>query len=143
MIVVSVLIYLSMRFIILWILSVYCLVLCGCRSVKYVPVETVKHDSVLVQKHVRDSILLRDSVIVERKGDTVYLRSVKYEYRYRYLRDTAYVSRTDSVQVPYPVEKPLTRWQQTKMDIGGIGLLIAAVALLALIVWIAVRFRRK
>ena len=124
-------------------IMLFALLAVSCKSVKYVPVETVKHDSVLVQKHVRDSILLRDSVIVERKGDTVYLRSVKYEYRYRYLHDTAYVSRTDSVQVPYPVEKPLTRWQQTKMDIGGIALAGLGIALVALIIWIAVRFRRK
>lgn len=26
---------------------------------------------------------------------------------------------TDSVQIPYPVEKQLTRWQQMKIELGG------------------------
>ena len=132
-----------MRKVLLGLIAALSVMCAGCRSVRYVPVETVRHDSVVVRKHVRDSVYLRDSVFVERKGDTVYLRSVKYEYRYRYLRDTAYVSRRDSVQVPYPVEKPLTQWQQAKMHVGGVALCIVVIALVALIVWIAVRFRRK
>jgi hypothetical protein len=33
----------------------------------------------------------------------------------------------DSVQVPYPVEKQLTRWQQMKIELGGwaFGVIIA------------------
>ena len=26
---------------------------------------------------------------------------------------------TDSVQIPYPVEKQLTRWQRMKIELGG------------------------
>lgn len=33
---------------------------------------------------------------------------------------------TDSVQIPYPVEKQLTRWQQMKIELGGwaVGVII-------------------
>jgi hypothetical protein bacD2_02365 len=29
------------------------------------------------------------------------------------------VIKTDSVQIPYPVEKALTRWQKAKIELGG------------------------
>ena len=32
------------------------------------------------------------------------------------------------IQVPYPVEKKLTRWQQIKMDAGGYAISLLAVA---------------
>ena len=51
----------------------------SCRSVRYVPVETVKHDSVYFNKVVRDSIHVKDSVLVIVKGDTVT------EFRYKYV----------------------------------------------------------
>lgn len=52
--------------------------------------------------------------------------------------------KTDSVPVPYPVERELTRWEKTKMDFGGIAIggLCAAV-LAAVIVWIVKRKRRR
>ena len=30
--------------------------------------------------------------------------------------------KTDSIPVPYPVERPLSRWQQVKMDFGGMAI---------------------
>ena len=56
------------------------------------------------------------------------------KYVMKEVHDTTYISKTDSVPTPYPVEvineveKPLTWWQQTKMHVGAIvifGLLIA------------------
>ena len=29
------------------------------------------------------------------------------------------VIKTDSIQVPYPVEKELSRWQKIKLELGG------------------------
>ena len=64
----------------------------SCRSVRYVPVETVKHDSVYFNKVVRDSIHVKDSVLVIVKGDTVT------EFRYKYIyRDKACGSQADQV----------------------------------------------
>lgn len=52
--------------------------------------------------------------------------------------------KVDSVQVPYPVERKLSRWEQTKQDIGGmaIGAVIVAV-IAAVLVWIVKRKRRR
>jgi hypothetical protein len=60
------------------------------------------------------------------KGDTVYQYKYKYLYKYQYLSKTDTVMKTDSVQVPYPVEKELNRWEKVKMELGGwaIGVII-------------------
>ena len=44
-----------------------------------------------------------------------------------------YISRTDSIQVPYPIEKQLTKWQSMKLELGGWALGIIIVFILVLI----------
>ena len=85
-------------------------VICSCRTVKYVPVETIKVDTTYINKLQRDSIYMLDSVYVKEKGDTVLIEKYKYLYRDKLVRDTMYISKADSIQVPYPVEKELTWW---------------------------------
>jgi hypothetical protein len=99
--------------------------------VKYVPVETVKHDSIYINKVQVDSVYHRDSIYVVDKGDTVFLYKDRYIYKYKDRTDTLYVTNTYSIQVPYPVEKELTKWQQFRMDFGGWA--IAAVIIIVLI----------
>lgn len=91
----------------------------SCRSVQYVPVETVKKDSIYINKIQHDSIYRRDSVYIDRSGDTIYIYKDRYLYKYKNLTDTVYISRVDSINVPYMVEKKLTRWQSIKMELGG------------------------
>lgn len=107
------------------------LAICSCRSVKYVPVETVKHDSIYINKVQVDSVYHRDSIYVVDKGDTVFLYKDRYIYKYKDRTDTLYITNTYSIQVPYPVEKELTKWQQFRMDFGGWA--IAAVIIIVLI----------
>lgn len=115
----------------------------SCRSVRYVPVETVKHDSVYFNKVVRDSIHVKDSVLVIVKGDTVIEFRYKYVYRDKAKTDTAYVSRTDTIRVPYPVEAKLTKWQQFKMDVGGYAVVAAIVLVFAIVGYSLYRIRKK
>lgn len=110
-------------------------VICSCRTVKYVPVETVKIDTTYINKLQRDSIYMLDSVYVKEKGDTVLIEKYKYLYRDKLVRDTMYISKADSIQVPYPVEKELTRWQQFRMDFGGWAMCIVVISILILIVY--------
>lgn len=98
----------------------------SCRT-QYIPVETVRteyktRDSIRV-----DSIYNQDSIYVLVKGDTVYQYRYKYLYKYQYLNRTDTMIKIDSVQIPYPVEKQLTRWQQMKIELGGwaFGVIIA------------------
>lgn len=103
----------------------------SCRSVRYVPVETVKHDSVYVGKVVRDSVFVKDSVLVV-KGDTVTEYRWKYVFKYKNRTDTLYVNRTDTIRVPYPVEveKKLTLWQRVKIGLGGYAMAAAIITVL-------------
>ena len=104
------------------------MVICGvigmltsCRSVKYVPVPEyhteykTRTDSFVK----RDSVLVKDSVWLWMKGDTVYKEHwhTKYKDRYVYRNMADTVMQTDSVRVPYPVERELSRWEETKMNL--------------------------
>lgn len=107
----------------------------SCRSVKYVPVESIQYDSVYLNKVVKDSIYIKDSVLFV-KGDTIIEYRYKYIYQYKDKADTLYVTKTDSVQVPYPVEKQLTWWQQFRIDVGGWAIMIIAITILIIIIQI-------
>lgn len=104
--------------------------LSGCKSVQYVPFETVRTDSVYVNRYLRDSIYQRDSVFINRwtAGDTIYQDKVvlKYVYRDKVKYDTVGILSSDSVRVSYPVEHRLTKWEQIRLDVGGwaIGVVI-------------------
>ena len=110
--------------------------LSGCKSVQFVPVETVRTDSVYIDRFQRDSIYQRDSVFVNRwtAGDTVYQDKVvwKYVYRDKVKYDTVAILRSDTVRVPYPVERRLTTWEQVRLNVGGWA--IGAVIIFILIV---------
>lgn len=90
----------------------------SCR-IQYVPVETVRTEYKTRDSIRIDSIYQQDSVYVLVKGDTVYQYKYKYLYKYRYLNRTDTVIKVDSIQVPYPVERKLSRWQSLKMELGG------------------------
>lgn len=108
-----------------------CLVvlLASCTSTKYVPVESVKHDSVYVNQIVKDSVYVKDSVLVV-KGDTITEYRYKYIYQYKDRTDTLYITKTDTIRVPYPVERPLTRWEQLKDRAGGVVMFVLIITLL-------------
>ena len=115
----------------------------SCRSIQYVPVETV-HTEYKTRDSIRfDSIYNQDSIYILVKGDTVYQYRYKYLYKYQYLNRTDTVIKVDSVQVPYPVEKRLTRWQSIKMELGGWAFGIIIVFALIIAGWLVYRLRKK
>ncbi|MDD3038598.1 hypothetical protein [Bacteroides sp.] len=115
----------------------------SCRSTQYVPVETIKTEVQYKDRLQRDSIHVLDSVFMLVKGDTVFRDRYRIEYRDKLIRDTTYIHKTDSVQVPYPVEKKLSRWQSIKMELGGWALGIIIVFGLVIIGWMVYRIRKK
>ena len=129
------------------------LLLTGCKTV-YVPVETVLKDTIYISKKVTDSVwverLTHDSIYIHEKGDTVLVEKWHTEFRDRWrdrlLTDTVYQHKCDTIREVFTneVEKPLTWWQQTRMDIGGWA--IVALAILAAILlrswWLKIRRRR-
>lgn len=111
-------------------------ILYSCKSIQYVPVETIKRDTTYISQTKIDSIYQRDSIYVEHKGDTVYLNKYKYLYKYIEKHDTLWREKVDTVQVAYPVEAQLTKWQKIKINMGEY--LITAIALI--IMWLCVKY---
>ena len=107
----------------------------SCRSIRHIPIETVKHDSIYISKVLHDSIYQRDSIYVDRKGDTVLIYKDRYLYKYKNLVDTMYVIRIDSIQVPVPVERELSWWKSVKVQVGeiAIGIIIGLIIIIALL----------
>lgn len=109
----------------------------GCKSIRYIPVETVTTDSIYVDRYLRDSIYQRDSVFVNQwmVGDTVYQDKViwKYVYRDKVRYDTVSILRSDSVRVPYPVEHQLTKWEEVRLTVGGWAIAFIIIVILIVV----------
>lgn len=111
----------------------------SCRTTEYVPVEIVKTDTTYINKVQRDSIYQLDSIYILDRGDTILITKTKYLYKDRIVHDTVYKSKIDSIQVPYPVERKLTKWEQLRLDIGGWAMSGFIVMIIFLILYTYVR----
>lgn len=144
------------------------LLLCACSRKVYVPVErtvlrtdTVKHyinntDSVTVIERIYEADTRYDSIapILDSLNRVIgwnryHVReSTKKDsremQRMQSLVDSLKSARVDSVerQVPYPVERSLTKWEQTKMDFGGVALGGVVIAVCIAVVWLIRKFRK-
>ncbi len=112
----------------------------GCKT-KYVTVPEY-HTSYIVRADTFakvDSVFQKDSVYVYRSGDTVVVSKVLYRDRYRniYKVKCDTVIRRDSISVPYPVERELTKGEQRLMTLGWlfIGFLFLVVVAMVAGVW--------
>lgn len=122
------------------LLCIAALFMFGCRSIQYVPVETVKIE--YKDRLKIDSVIKYDSIFYERymKGDTVFLTKEKYKYldKIKIVRDSVF--KTDSIPVPYHVERQLSNWEKVKMDAGGWAIGVASCLLIILVIYIIRRF---
>lgn len=108
---------------------------CACRT-EFIPIETVRTDSIFLAKLQKDSIYIKDSVFVRQENDTVWKEKYKQIYKYVLQRDTVFISRIDSVQVPVPVEKKIGFWEQKKQEAGLIIIgMVITLAILLLRKW--------
>ena len=118
------------------------LAICSSCRTKYVPVESVRTEIEYRDRWQRDSIHVHDSIVIQSKGDTVFRDRWHTLYRDRYLSDTTYIYRTDSIQVPYLVERNLTWWQKVKQETGGIAIGVI-IALCFIILFLMKKNRKK
>ncbi len=83
------------------ILLLLVLLMAGCSRKVYVPVETTAtervHDTLYVNRLWRDSVARLDSVVVERRGDTVFKTAWRDRYRLLQRVDTLRLTRRDTV----------------------------------------------
>lgn len=117
------------------LLGLVVLLLCSCGATRVQTQTIYVRDTTYVSKVQVDSVYKRDSVFVKEKGDTIYKYVEKYRDRYKFLRDTIYRYKVDSVYVDkervVKVEKQLTAWQRFRLR--GFWALLAAIA--CWIVW--------
>lgn len=70
---------------------------------------SVRTEFVSQVKQIHDSIYLRDSVFVEKKGDTVYLNKWRTHYRERLIHDTIIVETTDTLRIKEVANKEVVK----------------------------------
>jgi hypothetical protein len=106
-------------------------VMTGCKQVEYVAVPQQHTDTLIITKHQRDSIFLKDSTHVSEKGDTIRIEKWHTKFVEREVHDTLYQAKSDTIPQPYPVteyvEKPLGWWQKGLIWIGIIALMVMIV----------------
>lgn len=123
-------------------MAMFVALLCGCTTTRYVAVPETHTDTIRLVHEQHDSIWLHDSIYQREymRGDTVYRYVDRWHNQYikKLLRDTAYISRRDTVPVPYPVEKRVPAqlsWRhQARLWLANLVLVALAVAAA---VWIA------
>ena len=126
-------------FILLILGLLLCALLQGCKSVEYVPVIEHRTDTVYQNTVQKDSVFVHDSTFIKEAGDTFLLEKWHTKYVLKEVHDTTYISKTDSVPTPYPVEiikevsAELSWWQRLKMKVGGAAIILC---LLAFAIWV-------
>ena len=144
------------------LLVLFSLLLSGCKSVQYVPVEKVKTE----YKIKTDTITKIDSIFSEketiiREADSSLITKLGFKLKANERAililqkelekktskesesKTDTIIKVDSVQVPYPVEKKLTKWEKVKMDMGGIAMELLVVLGLIIMIVCLVRVTKK
>lgn len=78
-------------------------VLTGCANTRHVTqlVHDIQRDTIYVSNFQYDSVYVFKDKITDRSRDTLYIREVETEYKYRILRDTILKVQRDSI--PYEV----------------------------------------
>ena len=126
------------------VMLLFLLLLCGCRT-EYVPIESVRYDSVMIEKLMRDSVFVRDSVYLQEKGDTVFKYKDRFVYVYKIHVDTFFAEKIREKEVPVPVERKLTWWERVKLNYAEwvIAVLVAIALVCALRQWLARKIRKE
>ena len=121
------------------------LLLASCKQVEYIHTHT---NDTIHRENVRiDSVMLTDSVFlhVHTIGDTVYSEKVKVVYRdrYKYVYDTTYISRVDTIRIPIPMERKATLWEQVEDNLSSLIRLAGLIVFGGFIVWFIGLLRRQ
>ena len=126
-----------------WVLLLF-LCLCGCRT-EYVHIESVRFDSVMIEKLMRDSVFVRDSVYLKEKGDTVFKYKDRFVYVYKNRVDTFFAEKIREKEIPVPVERKLSWGERVKLKYAEwvIGALVAIALVYALRQWLARKIRKE
>ena len=117
------------------------LMLTSC-SPKVIYVPEVHTDSIYITKHQKDSVWLHDSILVTEKGDTIRVEKWHTKYIERQVHDTCFVTKTDSVAVPYPVKEKLTIKDKFGIYLQCMGIILG-ILLVFIIIWLVTKWTHK
>ena len=117
---------------------------CECRT-EYIPVESLRYDSVMIEKLMRDSVFMRDSVYLKEKGDTIYKYKDRFVYVYKNRVDTFFAEKIREIEIPVQVERKLSWWERVKLKYAEcvIGALVAIALVYALRQWLARKIQKE
>lgn len=151
----------------------------GCSSVRYVPIENKQADTIISERvdtvylssriisesektsaeSIKETVSENTVIVVNLQGDTLRTDRVKEIIKDHTLKEenSLLLAELDSlrevnkhiseqkhieyVDRPYPIEKTLSRWQQIKMDFGGLAMGGTLVAIIFVIIWLVKKFR--
>lgn len=86
----------------LLLLFVFFILAASCTRTVYMPVETVRRDSVVAATVKVDSVLIADSVVIEARADTVFKTVTRRRETVRLVHDTLRVAAADTVRITLP-----------------------------------------
>ena len=94
-----------------------------------VPISQIKTEIKYIDKVKYEFIYLKDSVYIVQKGDNIYNNKVAYRYKYKYLKDTITITKTDTITrlqkvTEIKVKNQLNVVQKILMYIGLFSLLM-------------------
>lgn len=114
---------------------VLALSLTSCRTVQYVPITSQVHDTIKVLSQRHDSIVTRDTFMLDRyrQGDTVFVTRnvVRYRDCVTIRHDTIYRAKHDSIEVPVKVNTT-TKTKPYTPSLMKFLTIIAAIVLISL-----------
>lgn len=144
------------------IIAVLLLLLSSCKSIQYVPIEKVRTEYISRTDTVNktDTVISKKETII-READSSLVAKLGFQLKNNekaililqkelerqiskeseHKTDT--VTKTDTIQVPYPVERKLTKWEKTKMDAGGIAIGVCIASIIITIIGFLVKAYRK
>ena len=154
----------------MWFLLVFCtglILIClgSCKSVKYVPYETIKHDSIYISKtdtlkltHTiteKEYVEVKDSssTTLDEQGNVlkqeiwhnktiIRQMSDSLEY-YRAMYDSLRAISQDTIRIPIPIERELSNAEKRYMTIGKVSVGVCIGLAVALIIGVICWIRRK
>ena len=124
-----------------WVMVFVIVLLTSC-SPKVIYVPEVHTDSIYITKHQKDSVWLHDSILVTEKGDTIRVEKWHTKYIERQVHDTCFVTKTDSVAVPYPVKEKLTIKDKFNVYLQCMGI-VFGILLVFIVIWLVTKWRHK
>ena len=134
------------RLLIILLALLSALVLTGCATRRQLQVvDRITHDTLYQSNMHYDSIYVSQDKYIDRSRDTVYLRDVSVEYRYRHLRDTIYKVQHDSIpyQVTVTEVKEITRPLSIFDHLTHFTFWLVIGALLLLIIRVIIRLKKS